>query len=87
MPDLQEVTFKINLLQGSPITFKVGTDEEKRRNAAYRLEKAMDSSYVGIKLPDKLILMPTHNIQSIEIMPPPPHKMVNVVNDATLIDE
>ena len=87
MPDLQEVTFKINLIQGPPITFKVGTDEERRRNAATRLEKAMESSYVGLKLPDRLILLPTHNIQSIEITPPPPHRMVNVVSDATLIDE
>jgi hypothetical protein len=82
MPDRYEFTFKINLIQGEPITFKVQADEEKRRNAASRLEKAMGSSYVGVKLPDRLIMVPTHNIQSIEISPPPPSIMAHVVNEA-----
>jgi hypothetical protein len=84
MPNIQEVTFEINLMQGERISFKVGADEERHRNAASRLEKAMESSYVGFKLPDRLILVPTQNIQSIEITPPP-HKMVHVIEDATPI--
>jgi len=85
MPNVQEVTFKINLLQGEPISFKVGADEERRRNAVARLEKAMESSYVGLKLAGKLILVPTQNIQSIEISPPPPNKMVHVIEDAVQV--
>ena len=87
MPKDYEFVFKVNLLQGDPVTFKIGADDDRRRNAASRLEKAMQSSYVGVKLPDKLILVPTHNIQSIEITPPPPSIMVHVVNDATPLDE
>ena len=82
-----EFTFKVNLIKGDPISFKVGADDERRRNAATRLEKAMGSSYVGVKFPDRLIMVPTHNIQSVEITPPPPSIMVHVVNDATPIDE
>ena len=82
-----EFTFKVNLIEGDPITFKVGADEERRRNAASRLEKAMQSSYVGVKFPDKLIMVPTHNIQSVEISPPPTSIMVHVVNDATPLGE
>jgi len=85
MPNVTEFAFKINLIQGEPITFKIGADEERRRNAVARLEKAMESSYVGLKLPDKLILVPTQNIQSIEITPPPSNKMQHVVNDAVPI--
>lgn len=62
------------------------SDEDRRRNAVSRLEKAMESSYVGLKLPDRLILVPTQNIQSIEISPPPPNKMLHVINDATPIE-
>lgn len=82
-----EFAFKVHLVQGDPISFKVEADEERRRNAVSRLEKAMESSYVGLKLPDRLILVPTHNIQFIEISPPPPNKMVHIVNDAILVEE
>ncbi len=82
-----EVVFKVNLITGDPITFKVEADDERRRNAASRLEQAMKSSYVGVKFPDKLILVPTNNIQSIEISPPPSSIIMHVVNDATPIDE
>ncbi len=44
----------------------------------------MESGYVRLKLTDRLILVPTHNIQSIEISPPLTSIMYNVVNDATL---
>jgi hypothetical protein len=37
-------------------------------------------------LPDRLVLVPTQNIQSIEISPPPPNKMLHVINDATQIE-
>jgi hypothetical protein len=75
------------MIQGNPITFKVEATDDMLRNAACRLEKAMASSYVGVKLPDKLVLLPTHNIQSIEISPAPASKMMYVVNDATPLDE
>ena len=83
MSDSRELSCKINLMQGDPIAFKIEADAERQRNVAGRLEKAMQSNYVGIKFPDRLILVPTHNIQSIEIMPPPSNVMLNVVNDAT----
>ncbi len=86
MPDLYEFSCRINLVHGDPITFKIGADDDRRRNVAGKLEKAMQSSYVGLKLPDKLVLVPTHNIQTIEIIPPPPNIMLNVVNDATPIE-
>lgn len=82
-----EFVCKINLIQGDPISFKVEVDDERRRNIASRLEKAMASSYIGIKLPEKLIMIPTHNVQSIEIKPTPPSIMMHVVNDASPIDE
>jgi len=86
MADSQEISCKINLIHGETITFKVGANDERRRNVAGRLEKAMQSTYVGIQFPERLILVPMHNVQSIEIMPPPPNVMLNVVNDATPID-
>ncbi len=73
------------MIQGEPITFKIGADEEKRRNAATRIEKAMTSSYIGLKFPDRMLLIPTQNIRIIEISPPPPYKMVAVVEDAVEI--
>jgi hypothetical protein len=87
MATVRAVSFKINLVHGDPITFKIEADDERDRNAPNRLEKAMQSAYVGVRMPDRLILVPMHNIQSIEVMPPPSNIMVNVVNDATPIPE
>jgi hypothetical protein len=83
MATVREISCKINLVHGEPIAFKIEADDERRRNIPNRLEKVMQSDYVGVRLPDRLILVPTHNIQSIEIMPPPAALMANVVNDAT----
>jgi len=87
MPTIIEFTCKISLLRGEPIVFKIAADDERRRYAVGRLEQTLDSPYIGLRLPDKLVLVPTHNIQSIEITPPLPNRMHHVINDAIQVEE
>ncbi|UCD31359.1 MAG: hypothetical protein JSV38_11205 [Desulfobacterales bacterium] len=85
MKELVDITITIHLLTGEPIAFKIEADSERLRNAASRIENSMDSNYVGVELDEKLIIIPTSNIQTIEISPVPMGLMAHVVTDAKLL--
>lgn len=82
----KEAVVTINLVVGEPIVYKVEATEEKRRNAASRIEKAMNSNYFGVRFEDRLVLVPMHNIRSVEISPPPVGIITNVANDVQTVD-
>ncbi len=82
----KEAVVTINLVVGEPIVYKIEATEEKRRNAAARIEKAMNSNYFGVRYQDRLVLVPMHNIRSVEISPPPEGIITNVANDVQIVD-
>lgn len=82
MKNPKHLTCKINLLNGDPISFKIEATDEKVRNAGSRIEKFMNSNYIGVRLPERLLLVPMQNVQSIELSPAPAGMIVNVVNEA-----
>jgi hypothetical protein len=62
--------------------FKIEADSDRLRNAASRIENSMNSNYVGVSLDEKLIIIPTNNIQTIEISPAPLGLMSHVITGA-----
>jgi hypothetical protein len=82
MQNPSEVTFSVHLLSGEPIVFKIDATEDKHRNAGTRIERSMNANYVGIELDGKLIIIPTNNIQKIEISPAPAALISHVVKGA-----
>ena len=82
MKPLAEITITIHLLAGDPIVVKIDADFEKLKNAATRIESSMSSNYVGVELDEKLIIIPTHNIQTIEFSPAPFDFITHVIKDA-----
>ncbi|MEZ4483281.1 MAG: hypothetical protein R2864_01365 [Syntrophotaleaceae bacterium] len=42
----------------------------------------MNSNYIGVRLPERLLLVPMQNVQSIELSPAPAGMIVNVANEA-----
>ena len=82
MQNPSEITITINLLSGDPIAFKIEATEDRLRNAGSRIERSMNASYIGVELDKKLILIPTNNIQSVEISPAPSAMISHVVKDA-----
>jgi len=82
----KETVITIHLVNGDPIVYKVEATEEKRRNAASRIEKAMNSTYFGVRYQDRLVLVPMHNIRSVEISPPPEGIITNVANDVQIVE-
>ncbi len=82
MKEVVEITCSIHLLTGEPIVFKIEADSERLRNAASRIESSMNSNYVGVELDEKLIIIPTNNIQTIEISPAPLGLMSHVIPGA-----
>ena len=84
MKPLVEITCTIHLLAGEPIVFKIEAEFERVRNAATRIESSLNSNYVGVELDEKLFIIPTHNIQTIEISPAPIDLMTNVITGAKI---
>jgi hypothetical protein len=82
MPDMAEMLCTIHCVSGESIYFKIEADLERQRNAASRIESFMESKYFGLEMDGKLTLIPMHNIQKVEISPPPKNLIAYVVKDA-----
>jgi hypothetical protein len=81
MQSPSEVTISIHLVSGDPVIFKIEATDERVRNAGSRIERSMNANYVGVELDGKLIIIPTNNIQKIEISPAPTALISHVVKD------
>jgi hypothetical protein len=71
MQNPSETTISIHLLSGDPIVFKIEANEDRQRNDVSRIERSMKANYIGVELDGKLVIIPTNNIQKIEISPTP----------------
>ena len=77
-----EITVSVRLVNGDPITFQIERSESERRNMGAAIETALNSNYVGVEVDGKLIIVPTHNIQTISISPAPDMMIKSVVRGA-----
>ena len=82
MQNPSDITFSVHLIAGDPIVFKIDATQDRQRNAGARIEKGMNANYIGVELDGKLIIIPTNNIQKIEISPAPTALISHVVKDA-----
>lgn len=82
MQNPSDITFSVHLISGDPIVFKIDATKDRQRNAGARIEQGMNANYIGVELDGKLIIIPTNNIQKIEISPAPTALISHVVKDA-----
>ena len=82
MQNPSDVTISIHLVSGDPVIFKIEATDERVRNAGSRIERSMNANYVGVELDGKLIIIPTNNIQKIEISPAPAALISHLIKDA-----
>ena len=82
MQNLSEITISINLLSGEPIVFKIEANDDRQRNAGARIDRGMNANYIGVELDGKLVIIPTNNIQKIEISPAPTAMVSNIIEGA-----
>ena len=82
MQNVSEITISIHLLSGEPIVVKVEANEVRHRNAGTRIERSMAANYIGAEQDGKLVIIPTNNIQKIEIVPAPTGIISHVVKGA-----
>jgi hypothetical protein len=82
MQNPSEITFSVHLISGDPIVFKIDATQDRQRNAGARIEQGMNANYIGVELDGKLIIIPTNNIQKIEISPAPTALISHVVKNA-----
>ena len=86
MSDTERLTMTLNLIHGDPIRCHVDVDKVRKRNLASSIEAAMSSSYLGVILKGKLTLVPTSNLESVEIEPMDEMLLKGVVADAKPAD-
>lgn len=83
----EKYTCTFHLVTGDPISFSAGSDEQHLRNLGSRIEHLMAANFIGIEIAGKLTIIPTHNIQKIEIDPAPPTLIQNVIKDVDFAPE
>ena len=83
MQNLSEITISINLLSGDPIVFKIEANDDIQRNAGARIDRGMNANYIGVELDGKLVIIPTNNIQKVEISPAPAAMISNIIKGAS----
>jgi hypothetical protein len=79
MQNPSEIKISINLLSGDPIVFKIEENQDTQRNAGSIIESSMNANYIGVELDGKLVIIPTNNIQKVEISPAPTAMISHVV--------
>ncbi len=84
---VKEFTMTIHLNQGDPIKFKLVRTVAQLRNVAANLEGGLQARYFGVELNGKLVIVPFHNIRSVEIDPAPAGIISHVLRDANPVDD
>jgi hypothetical protein len=79
-----KVTF--HLIHGDTIKIQVDVDQARRRNLASNIETALAGNYIGVVLDQKLTIIPTHNIKTIEMSPMEDVLIRSVISDAKLAE-
>jgi hypothetical protein len=83
----QVFTFTIHLMKGDPIRFRIRRGINELRNVGSNLENGLKAQYFGVELDGKLVVVPSHNIRSIEIDPSPNALIAHVIRDAEPVGE
>jgi len=82
MPTETETRMTIHRVGAEPIRIVAELTPFKSRNMGSAIEEGMKSNYLGIELEGKLIIVPTHQIASIEIEPAPQMEIAYVIRGA-----
>ncbi len=84
MSNDSKVTITIRYVNGSEQKFE-GIREKNETNLASRIQNALNANQLLLELEDKVLVIPFHNIQSIEISPPPSKSPANTVKGVRLV--
>ncbi len=83
----KDFTMTIHLIEGDPIRFKLRRTAAQLRNVGTNLESGLQARYFGVELNGKLVIVPFHNVRSIEIDPAPEGIITHVLRDAMAVDD
>jgi len=83
----KEYTITIHMIQGDPIRFRLKRTLAAMRNMAANLESALQARYVGVELNGKLVIVPFHNVRSVEIAPAISGVIKHVLRDTEPVAE
>jgi hypothetical protein len=78
-----EYNLTIHRVTGKPLRFKLPRTSEQIREAGSAIEKSLAANYIGVIQDNKLVIIPSHQIASVEIDPAPKVFIQHVIKDAT----
>jgi hypothetical protein len=81
-----ELKLEVHFMDGDSLRFAIERTESEARNFGARVERAMNSPYIGVEIDDELMLVPTQNIKSVRISPVPEQQVAVVVKGAKRIE-
>jgi hypothetical protein len=79
-------TLTINRVTGDPLRFKLRRTSEQVREAGSAIEKSLEANYIGVMQEGKLLIIPGHQIASIEIDPAPQVFIHHVIKGVEPVD-
>lgn len=82
MSESDHVRMMITLVDGTQRTFLLGPRTDGRLTLAKRVEDILSHNSIGIQLPDRLLVIPTTQIQSLEFSPSPGLRLETLVGPA-----
>ena len=76
----------IHYIDGSKDEFVFTRSDSEAELALNRIQEAMHTNLLLLRLCDRLLIVPIHNIRKIEIKPPPPKLPDTTIHNVRLID-
>ncbi|MHC5076697.1 MAG: hypothetical protein ACYTFM_09745 [Planctomycetota bacterium] len=78
-----KVEFKVTvyLMSGETLSYKRALDQEEVYNVGSKIENSLKANYLGLEMDGKLTIIPSQQIQKIEIDPAPEVMIAHVVRD------
>ncbi|MCB1878096.1 MAG: hypothetical protein KDH88_19145 [Chromatiales bacterium] len=84
--DQQTVNVTVHLIHGDPLRFRLDHGRGGRFSLAGEIEKTLATDSLAVELQGRLVIIPNHNIQRIEIDPCPVALPPSVIKGAESLD-
>jgi hypothetical protein len=78
-----KIEFKVtvHLVNGEKLSYKRSLSQDEVYNVGGRIENSLKANYLGLELDGKLTIIPSLQIQKIEIDPAPDVLIAHVIRD------
>jgi hypothetical protein len=81
-----EFKVTVYMTNGEKLSYKRSLGQDEIYNVGSKIENSLKANYLGLELDGKLTIIPSQQIQKIEIDPAPDVLIAHVVRDAQSVE-